>query len=98
MSVTDIKRYSPNTLDTLLEKSTSTTKTVTPKKKSPSEIIQDAIKSLHNQSKDTTDFKPKSVRVLYVKSARVQVKKILFIHKKTKNNINNIPKPPLLKI
>lgn len=56
MSVLDTKRYSPNILDTQFEKTTSTTKTVTPKKRSPAEIIQDTIKSLQNQSKDTTDF------------------------------------------
>ena len=56
MSALDTKRYSPKKLDTLLEKTTTVTKTVTPKKKSPTEIIQDAIKSLQNQSKETTEL------------------------------------------
>ena len=56
MSALDTKRYSPKNLDTLLEKTTTGTKTVTPKKKSPAEIIQDAIKSLQNQSKETTEL------------------------------------------
>ena len=56
MSALDTKRYSPKNLDALLEKTTTVTKTVTPKKKSPAEIIQDAIKSLQNQSKETTEL------------------------------------------